>query len=106
LVPTSCASFGLSLAFPICLPCDGFDHHFLLDFCDLLGKKKDLELVVLKCEKLGLKPNQRFYYINLKSLNPNWVFLQKNLKVGTRTEDSLEKKKPINIVISGCFSCS
>jgi hypothetical protein len=23
---TSCASFGLSLTFPFCLPCDGFGH--------------------------------------------------------------------------------
>ncbi len=25
-VPAGCASFGLSLAFPFCLPCDGFSH--------------------------------------------------------------------------------
>ncbi len=32
LGPQGCASFGLSLAFPFCLPWDGFGHHPLLEF--------------------------------------------------------------------------
>jgi hypothetical protein len=27
-----CASFSLSLAFPLCLPYDGFDHRFFIGF--------------------------------------------------------------------------
>jgi hypothetical protein len=35
LVPAGCVSFGLSLAFPFCLPCDGSSHRSFIGFCYL-----------------------------------------------------------------------
>ncbi len=32
LIPTGCASFGHFLAFPFCLPYDGFDHRSFIGF--------------------------------------------------------------------------
>jgi hypothetical protein len=32
LVPASCSSFGLSLALPFCLPCDGSGHCSFIEF--------------------------------------------------------------------------
>jgi len=35
LVHASCSSFGLFLAFPFCLPCDGFNHWYCIGFSSL-----------------------------------------------------------------------
>ncbi len=38
LVHAGCASFGLSLAFPICLPCEGFSHRSFIGFLCLFPR--------------------------------------------------------------------
>jgi hypothetical protein len=42
-----CTSFGLSLAFLFCLPCDGSSHRSFIGFCEILLKK--LILIFFSC---------------------------------------------------------